>query len=152
MTGEPANLHATNLHATGLVLGTRGLLIVGPSGTGKTTLALGLAASARRAGLFAALVADDQVMIAAENGRIVARRPASIAGLAEIRGAGIVRVETVAAAVMDFAVLPVKAPFEQRMAPENEVFRLAGGEHLPLLRLPHGEGLEPFDTLCRLLP
>ena len=152
MTDEAPNLHATNLHATGLVLGTRGFLVIGPSGTGKSMLALGLVASARRAGLFAGLVADDQVMIAVENGRIVARRPASIAGLAEIRGAGIVNVETIAAAVMDFALLPVKAPFAQRMAPENEVFRLAGGEHLPLLRLPHGEGADPFDILCRLLP
>ena len=147
MTGQ-----APNLHATGLVLGTRGLLIVGPSGTGKTMLALGLLAAARRAGLFAALVADDQVMIAVENGRVIARRPASIAGLAEIRGAGIAKVESIAAAVMDLAVLPVKAPFGERLPPENEVFTLPGGDHLPLLRLPYGEGLDSFDILCRFLP
>lgn len=148
MTAEPA----VNLHATAVVLGTNGFLFVGPSGSGKTTVALSCMAEAKRCGLFSALVADDQVFISVTNGRVMARRPASIAGLAEIRGASIVTVETTPVAVMDFAVLPLKSPFEFRLPPENEVFRLPSGDFLPLLRLPLSEGLNSFDNLCRLLP
>jgi serine kinase of HPr protein (carbohydrate metabolism regulator) len=143
---------AVNIHATAVVLGTRGFLFVGPSGAAKTATALSCMTGARRAGLFSALVADDQVFISVINGRVLARRPASIAGLAEIRGSGIVTVETIPAAVMDFAVLPLKSPFEPRLPPENEVYPLLSGEFLPLLRLPVLEGLNSFDNLCRLLP
>ena len=143
---------AANVHATAVVLGTRGLLFVGPSGAGKTTLALSCLTAARHLGLFAALVADDQVLISVQNGRIVARRPASIAGLAEIRGAGIVQLETIPAAVLDFAILPVKPPFEPRMPPENETFLLPSGDFLPLLRLPLAEGLNSFEILRLILP
>jgi serine kinase of HPr protein (carbohydrate metabolism regulator) len=141
-----------NIHATAIVLGTRGFLFVGPSGAGKTALALSCLAAARGSGLFGALVSDDQVLVSVRNGRIVARRPASIAGLAEIRGAGIVQVETTPAAVLDFAVQPVKPPFEPRLPPENEVFALPAGNFLPLLRLPFGEGLNSFEILRLILP
>jgi serine kinase of HPr protein (carbohydrate metabolism regulator) len=47
------------VHATALVVGTTGLLITGPSGAGKTTLALRLIALARSRGLYADLIADD---------------------------------------------------------------------------------------------
>ena len=77
---------AVNVHATAAVIGTSGFLFVGPSGSGKTMLALSCVAAARHCGLFAALVSDDQVLMSMHNGRAIARRPASIAGLAEIRG------------------------------------------------------------------
>jgi serine kinase of HPr protein (carbohydrate metabolism regulator) len=147
VTGNP-----TNIHATAVVLGTRGFLFVGPSGAGKTTLALSCMAAAKNNGLFAALVSDDQVLISVQHGRTIARRPASIAGLAEIRGAGIVDVETISAAVLDFAVLPIKPPFEPRMPPENETFRLPSGDFLPLLRIPLAEGLNSFEILRLILP
>ncbi|WP_438751134.1 HPr kinase/phosphorylase [Pararhizobium sp. O133] len=143
---------AVNLHATAVVLGTSGFLFVGPSGAGKTAAALSCMATAQAIGLFSALVSDDQVFISTENGRVIARRPASITGLAEVRGAGIVTVETIAVAVMDFAILPVKSPFEPRLPPENERFDLPSGDFLPLLRLPLIEGMNSFDNLRRLLP
>lgn len=143
---------AVNIHATAIVLGTCGFLFVGPSGAGKTVAALSCLAAARASGLFAALVSDDQVLISVRNGRIIARRPASIAGLAEIRGAGIVRVETIPSAVMDFAVQPVKSPFEPRLPPENEVFALPSGNFLALLRLPFAEGLNSLEILRLILP
>ena len=115
-------------------------------------MALACITAAKDKGLFAALVADDQVLINVRNGLILARRPASIAGLAEIRGAGIVAVESIAAAVMDFAVLPVKAPFEHRLPPENDKFTVTDGYFLPMLRIPYGEGLNSFEILRLILP
>ncbi len=143
---------AVNVHATAVVLGSQGFLFVGSSGSGKTTLALSCLTAARNAGLFAALVSDDQVLISVCNGRVIARRPASIAGLAEIRGAGIVTIETIPAAVIDCAILPIKPPFEPRLPPENERFSLPSGDFLPLHRLPLAEGLNSFEILRRILP
>ncbi|URK86631.1 HPr kinase/phosphorylase [Rhizobium sp. RCAM05350] len=143
---------AVNVHATAVVLGSLGFLFVGPSGTGKTMTALSCLAAARNCGLFAALVADDQVVISVCNDRIIARRPASIAGLAEVRGAGIVAVETIPAAVIDFAIQPVKPPCEPRLPPENEWFSLPSGDYLPLHRLPLAEGLNSFEFLRLILP
>jgi serine kinase of HPr protein (carbohydrate metabolism regulator) len=143
---------AVNVHATAAVIGISGFLFVGPSGSGKTMLALSCIAAARHCGLFAALVSDDQVLMSMHNGRAIARRPASIAGLAEIRGSRIIGVETIPAAVIDFAILPVKSPFEPRLAPENEQFSLPSGDFLPLYRLPFGEGLNSFEILRLILP
>ncbi len=64
------------------------MLLRGPSGAGKSDLALRLIEGGAR------LVADDQVLLQAENGRLVARAPAPIAGKLEVRGIGIVPVPT----------------------------------------------------------
>lgn len=79
---------AGNVHATALVIGDRGILVQGASGSGKTTLALALLGAASSARRFCALVADDQLLLSAEGGRLVARAPHAIAGLVEVRGAG----------------------------------------------------------------
>jgi serine kinase of HPr protein (carbohydrate metabolism regulator) len=62
------------------------VLIRGPSGSGKTTLALALMRRARLDCHYAALIADDQLFIEAQAGRLLAFAPAAIAGLAEVNG------------------------------------------------------------------
>lgn len=94
----------SNIHATALVLGERGILIRGASGAGKTTLALGLIQQACRSGIFSALVADDQSLLAARNGRLIARAPQSIAGLAEVYGLGPRGVRYLPAATIDLII------------------------------------------------
>jgi HPr kinase/phosphorylase len=83
------------VHATALVVDENGILVRGTSGAGKTTLALALIARARAEGRFARLVADDRVSLQLRHGRIVMRTPAAIAGLVEIRGAGIAKISVV---------------------------------------------------------
>ncbi|HZG30842.1 MAG TPA: HPr kinase/phosphorylase [Ensifer sp.] len=138
---------ARNLHATAIVIGTQGFLFVGSSGSGKTDRALACLAQAQARGLHAALVGDDQVIVCARHGRIIAEAIDTIAGQAEIRGAGIVGVSVVAAAVMDFAVEPVDTATSARMPPEDEQFHLCEMGTLPLLRLP----LQSSETLDSLL-
>ncbi|TJV01708.1 MAG: HPr kinase/phosphorylase [Mesorhizobium sp.] len=75
-----------NIHATGLLIGERGILVSGASGSGKTTLAL--AAMVDQRGLFSRLVGDDQLFVEAHAGRLVCRAPATIEGLAEVPGLG----------------------------------------------------------------
>ncbi|MFB2553009.1 HPr kinase/phosphorylase [Ensifer soli] len=146
MSGE-----GINIHASAVVVGTCGLLIVGRSSSGKSTLALALVDAAVKAGEFGALVSDDRVDITFAGGRIVARAPATIRGLAEIRGAGIVRVETCPAAVLHLAIRPVDPSQEARLPPEEERFAIVADRTLPLVRLPHA-ARDPLAVLRRLLP
>ncbi len=65
-----------------------GVLLRGPSGSGKSDLALRLITG--RQGL---LVADDQVEIEALDGTLMARAAASLVGMLEVRGLGLVRLD-----------------------------------------------------------
>lgn len=78
-----------NIHATALVVGGAGLLILGPSGSGKSLLASTLLESARARNIFAALVSDDRVWLSLTHGRLVAEAPTETAGLIETRGYGL---------------------------------------------------------------
>lgn len=126
-----------NLHATALVAGRHGLLVTGPSGSGKTTLALTLLDLCRSRAIFACFVADDRVWLRAAHGRLLALAPATIAGLAEIRGFGPAELPHERATVIDGVVELV----ERNGAPR---FREAAsreflGLSLPRLDLAEGD-------------
>ncbi|MGV1759001.1 HPr kinase/phosphorylase [Rhizobium sp. A22-96] len=126
---------ATNIHATAIVIGKTGLLFLGPSGSGKSSLAFSCLAAAKPLGLAAALVADDRVLIARQNGSVTAECPPSIAGLMEIRYTGIVHLPYVPKAEMHFAVSPVNPATAERLPPEDEQIEVADSIRLPLIRL-----------------
>lgn len=71
--------------ASSVALHDEAILLRGPSGSGKSDLALRLIDRG------AALIADDYTEILADGGRILASPPAPLAGLLEIRGLGIIR-------------------------------------------------------------
>jgi HPr kinase/phosphorylase len=78
------------IHASAVLVGCRAVLIRGPSGSGKSRLALALLQAARSGALpFARLVADDRATMEARNGRLLVRPAPSLAGLIEVRGQGI---------------------------------------------------------------
>jgi serine kinase of HPr protein (carbohydrate metabolism regulator) len=80
-----------NIHATGLVLDGIGLILRGPSGSGKSLLALDLLEQFEARGRKAMLVSDDRVEIVADAGALRMRPAPNIGGLIELRGRGIVR-------------------------------------------------------------
>lgn len=130
-----------SLHATCVSLQGRGVLILGPPGSGKSDLALRLIdAPGRGIGpetLEARLVADDQVLIRREGDRLMASAPPELKGLIEVRGLGIVRVEPEPEAAVALAVRLVAAPLIERL-PERRVFTLLGIE-IPEFDIdPHG--------------
>jgi serine kinase of HPr protein (carbohydrate metabolism regulator) len=92
------------VHATALVLGEHGILIRGPAGAGKSSLARELVARAQEAGRHGALISDDRVVLTATHGRLIARAVPAIAGLLEIRGLGIVEVPHQEAALVRLVV------------------------------------------------
>ncbi|MBH0237767.1 HPr kinase/phosphorylase [Methylobrevis albus] len=136
----PGPTDLATIHASCVVIGGRGVLIRGAPGSGKTTLALALVETERDAGRPAALVADDRTALHVHGGRLEAHVPPTIAGLAEVRGLGIVTTPFVAAATVDLCVDLVD-PAEIARMPEPEARRteLAGVE-LPRLALPAAGG------------
>lgn len=72
------------IHASAVAIGSRGALITGASGTGKSSLALQLMAYG------AELVADDRVELTLkEEQALLMAAPASLLGLVEARGVGL---------------------------------------------------------------
>lgn len=115
---------AADIHGVALVLGEDGLLIRGPAGAGKTSLALELIARARAQGVFGRLVADDRVLLRARGGRLIASPHPAIAGRFEMRGIGIVAAPHLPEAVIRLVVdLDPSAP---RMPEETREETLAG--------------------------
>jgi len=74
------------VHASAVAVGERAVLITGAAGSGKTTLALEMVA------LGAGLIADDRVEVMPDgSGGLELAAPTPIAGLAEVRGFGLIR-------------------------------------------------------------
>ena len=115
------------LHATCVQIGATGILLLGPSGSGKSDLALRLIDAG------ALLVADDQVQVERRGERLLGRAADALAGLIEVRGVGILKMPYCAQSPIDLAV--ELAP-DERLArlPETLGYLLLGIE-LPRLRL-----------------
>ena len=94
----------TNIHATGLVLGSTGLILRGPSGAGKSLLALELIDEWDVRGLTARLVSDDRIDVEATPKGLVMHAPKASEGLIELRGRGIVSRPFVASAPLHLVV------------------------------------------------
>ena len=115
------------VHGTCVALAGVGVLLRGPSGSGKSDLALRLIDGG------AVLVADDQTRLAVADGRLTARAPEPIAGRLEVRGLGIVPVASVAAAPLGLVVDLVDADAIDRLpAPTRATFL---GHAVPSVRL-----------------
>ncbi|HUZ64955.1 MAG TPA: aldolase [Acetobacteraceae bacterium] len=108
-----------NIHASCAARDGAGVLLIGPPGSGKSDLLLRLLDDGF------ALVADDRVEI----GGGVARPPAALAGLLEVRGLGIFRLPHAASARL---VLVVELSGERERMPHPATHAATG---LPLVRI-----------------
>lgn len=88
------------VHASAVLVGGRGVLIRGASGSGKSALVLALLFG----GHDAVLVADDRVVLSAAGGQLSAAVPSTMAGLLEVRGTGIVRLPNTSPALIELIV------------------------------------------------
>ena len=82
-------LSAETLHASTVASNGRAVLVTGPSGSGKSDLAL------RMLDRGFALVSDDQTIVKRDGDRLIASAPPTIAGKLEIRGIGIVELDRI---------------------------------------------------------
>lgn len=122
-------------HGTAIALRGRGILLTGPSGAGKTDLAL------RAISAGAHLIADDAVDIRLIEGRLCAALPKGARPLMAVREIGIVP----PARAVDSAPLALCVSLE-RVAPPAPLAPQLGaagpwhGHHVPEIRL------DPFDA------
>ena len=86
------------MHASCVDVNGSGVLIVGRSGSGKSSLAINLLA------LGSKLVADDQCELVMKNNKIRISKPASLPNSVEIRGVGLVSVPMVIETSLDWVV------------------------------------------------
>lgn len=117
-------LSAETVHASTVAMEGRAVLITGPSGSGKSDLTLRLLDRGFT------LVSDDQTIVRKIGERLIASAPATIAGKLEIRGIGIVEMDT----VTDVPVaLIVELTSDIRRLPDDSRERPILGVSLPLI-------------------
>ena len=110
------------IHASCVALDGKGVLVVGPSGSGKSDLAVRLI---HEGGI---LVADDQVVLEARDGRVWAAPPEALAGLIELRHVGLLR--------LPFAPTVPVGLYVELAAPDEALARLPEPSFYSLLDCP----------------
>lgn len=127
------NAAPATIHASAVLLGARAVLIRGPSGSGKSMLAMALLNAAAAGVLpFVHLIADDRVLIEAHHGRLIVRPPPVLAGLLEVRGLGLRRLPYEPLALVGL-VVDLDAADATRLPQETAAETVIAGISLPRL-------------------
>ncbi|OYW86936.1 MAG: hypothetical protein B7Z20_06285 [Sphingobium sp. 32-64-5] len=136
-------LHGSGpIHASCVAIDNRAVLIMGPSGSGKSDLCLRLIDRG------ALLVSDDYTAVRRDegSGHVIASPPATIAGKMEIRGLGVISLPYATAMPVAAAVLLVGGHGDgaiERLPLEPEYLRLCDRD-IPLIRLNAFEASAPL--------
>jgi HPr kinase/phosphorylase len=135
------------VHACAVLVGAHALLIRGPSGSGKSQLALRLITAAQSGLLpFARLVADDRIRLEPCHGRLLVRAPDALAGLIEVHGLGIRQLPHEPVAVIG-SVVELAASDAQRL-PERAEVEVEG---IKLLQLRIANDRDPYPSVLAWL-
>lgn len=140
------------VHATAIALGGRAVLIRGPSGSGKSDLALRCLACGPSALLpdTARLLSDDQVLVEIRDGRLVGRPPETLRGKIEVRGLGIFSVPSVAEAPLTLVADLVPAGSALERVPDPPASASILGLAVPAFSLRPFEASAPTKLLLAL--
>ncbi|PZU61139.1 MAG: aldolase [Sphingobium sp.] len=125
------------LHATTVAIGGRAVMLHGPSGVGKSDLALRLIDRG------ATLVSDDYTVVRREGDRAIASPPPTIAGRIEVRGVGIIALPHLENAPVAL-LLDLDGEVE-RMPPEPLTRPVAGVE-VPIMTIAPREPSAPIKV------
>jgi len=123
------------VHGTTVAIDGRGVLLRGPSGAGKSDLALRLIDAGAR------LVADDQSILRRDGEAVLAGAPATISGLIEVRGIGLLRLDALTEARLAL-VADLVAPEAVERLPEPRSETILGIS-LPCVALAPFEASAP---------
>ena len=131
------------IHATTIDIAGSGVLLSGPSGSGKSDLALRLIDGGAR------LVADDRTDLALADGHLVASAPREIAGRMEVRGLGVLEKDAVPQTVLTLVVELVDPENVERVPKEATTILL--GVDVPVVRLHAFEASAPAKVRAVLM-
>lgn len=136
-----SRLSTENLHASTVALDGRAVLISGPSGSGKSDLALRLLDRGFT------LVSDDRTILRKDGDKLIASAPATIKGKLEIRGVGIVEMDTAS----DVPVaLVVELTSDIQRLPDDSRERLILGTAIPLINVDATTASAPSKVVVAL--
>ncbi|MBV9570997.1 MAG: HPr kinase/phosphatase C-terminal domain-containing protein [Alphaproteobacteria bacterium] len=140
---------SVNIHATCVKLGNAGawlnaspdagVLLLGPSGVGKSDLAV------RLIGDGALLVSDDRTELFVKDGALMAQAPPVLRGLLEIRGVGIIELPCAEPSNVTIAVMLAQAAKPDRL-PEIERFQPPAGLEVSAEKWPPLLHLDPREA------
>ena len=137
------------IHASAVLVGCRAVLIRGPSGSGKSRLALALLQGSGSWALpFTRLVADDRALVEARNGRLLVRPAPRLAGLIEVRGLGIRQVPCEPVAVVGLVADLDAADAARIPAAASRTCEI---ERISLPRLPVAAGQDALPLVLSYL-
>ena len=143
------NAQSGSVHASAVLVGERAVLIRGPSGSGKSRLAFDLILAGRSQQIPPAiLVGDDRVHLDTSAGNLIVRPAPELAGLIEIRGLGIRRIDHAEEAVVGLVVDLVAADVERLPSPEAQSVGISG---VLVPRIGVGAGYSPLPLIVAAL-
>ena len=119
-----SRLSSENLHASSVAKDGRAVLIAGPSGSGKSDLAL------RMLDRGFTLVSDDRTIIRKQGNKLIATAPDTIKGKLEVRGIGIIDVDQVQEVPL---ALVIELTTEIERMPDDSRERMFLGVGVPLI-------------------
>lgn len=131
------------VYGTCVCLAEKGAILLGPSGSGKSDLALRFILNTPDA-LAPALVSDDQIEIVKRGGKLIASPPKTIAGRIEVRGLGILDLAYREEAEVRLVVRLVDRQDVPRMPPDPPPVHTLCDTDLPRL------DLAPFEASADL--
>ncbi|EGP09776.1 HPr kinase [Bradyrhizobiaceae bacterium SG-6C] len=138
-----------SVHATAVVSGDRGILIRGPSGSGKSRLALELIL-AGQAGQIppTLLVGDDRVRLTVHDASLIVAGVPELSGKIEIRGLGIRSINHAGQAPVA-VVVDLEAADAERLPPLQALKTTVSGVEIP--RIPVGRGYAALPLVLGFL-
>ena len=136
---------AQTIHATSVAIGGHGVLIMGPSGSGKSDLALRLIDRGAR------LISDDYTSVSSGDGGLLLSAPANIAERMEIRHLGIIDMRKIGPDLMApagavLARLAVQLEDRPERMPQPDAMMTLAGHKLPLVLLAGLEASAPIKV------
>lgn len=138
-----------SIHASAVAVAGQAILIRGPSGSGKSRLALDLLLAGRSGQIPATvLVGDDRIYLDAREARIWARPGPQLAGLIEVRGLGIRHCDFVSEAPVGL-VVDLDATDGARLPAEESLVTTVLDRQLP--RIPVQSGFSALPLVLAAL-
>ena len=122
-------MNKINIHATCISYQDNGILLIGPSGSGKSDVALQMIMNKH-----ALLVADDRTDIEEKDGRLIASCPEAISGMMEVRGLGLCHFDTLPSVALTLVVHLVSEKAAIARFPKAENIEILG-VRIPKIRV-----------------